>query len=269
MPESVNANVPYSRSAARHGLIRVQTLNLDLVFVFGPANVVDFFREAASAMPLAHWYVLTYLGGMPKKAGKKVWDDDSGFKDTPLSMSNVKPNNRVDLFLHQVLVDFLRGSNMEKIFERYAENLKIQVDENLNVGFEWVEYPDFFTFMTSQTTAPLLETICGPFLNKECPDFTTNLWEYNHYIADMLKGTPRWWKPKPYRLRKALLNDIKKWHSFANEDAEKRGPGDHSDGTFDPSWGTKFFRDRQAKFSKVDDFDADALATEDFAALWG
>jgi hypothetical protein len=58
---------------------------------------------------------------------------------------------------------------------------------------------------------------------------------------------------------------VKKWQKHAREsytDAALDTAGD------DPFWGTKFFRERQGMFLEMDGFDHDAVASEDFGAIW-
>ena len=55
------------------------------------------------------------------------------------------------------------------------------------------------------------------------------------------------------------------WLQYAREnytDAAVQPDGD------DPFWGTKFFKDRHKGFLKMDGFDHDAVASEEFGAIW-
>ncbi|KKY17551.1 putative nacht and ankyrin domain protein [Diplodia seriata] len=92
-------------------------------------------------------------------------------------------------------------------------------------------------------------------------------WEYNEWIPSFVKGLPRFVIPEAYAVRERLLASIKAWHCYATQESDKLET--MPTGEEDPFWGAKYFRDRQRTLLAVDDYDGDAMASEDLGSIWG
>ena len=93
-----------------------------------------------------------------------------------------------------------------------------------------------------------------------------NLWTLDHNIITFFTRVPRILAPGAYASRDSALAAIKNWHTWARENFDPASIGLDGD---DPYWGTKFFRERQGMFYKMEGFDADAIASEELAFIWG
>lgn len=62
-----------------------------------------------------------------------------------------------------------------------------------------------------------------------------------------------------------MLNAVKIWQQHARDNFDDTAVAADGD---DPFWGSSFFRERQEMFLEMDGFDYDAIASEDFGAIW-
>jgi hypothetical protein len=80
-----------------------------------------------------------------------------------------------------------------------------------------------------------------------------------------LIGIPWFLAPKAYADRRKVLNAVKTWQKHARDnftDSAIDADGD------DPFWGCRFFRERHQMFLEMDGYDYDAIASQDFGAIW-
>lgn len=61
------------------------------------------------------------------------------------------------------------------------------------------------------------------------------------------------------------MDAVKVWQQHARENFT--GSAVDADGD-DPFWGSSFFRERHGMFLQMDGFDHNAIASEDFGAIW-
>lgn len=102
----------------------------------------------------------------------------------------------------------------------------------------------------------------GPLMLEVNPDVMSVFRVYDSHILKFLFGRRRWMMPAAYRVRDCLREAFRRWHAEAHQKA-----GDQintlalEDPEYDPSWGSKFLRSRQAAMMKMD------LNANDRAAL--
>ncbi|EOD52225.1 putative abc transporter cdr4 protein [Neofusicoccum parvum UCRNP2] len=220
-------------------------------------------------------FVLRNMFGMAKAPARRYMLDNSGSGVRAHPKSNVLPHNRIDYRTHLCLQQFLLGSGLVPLFDRFHRLFSARL-ERLDVGLDsWVEMPDFVDFMAMEITPATVTAMCGPVLLQLSPDFPRLFWEYNDWIPSFSKGLPRFLIPRAYAVRDKLLGTIKAWHQYATEQTSKldtKPDGEaigEANGEADAFWGSKFFRERQQTLLAVDDYDADAIASEDFGSIWG
>ncbi|GME61257.1 nacht and ankyrin domain protein [Neofusicoccum parvum] len=220
-------------------------------------------------------FVLRNMFGMAKAPARRYMLDNSGSGVRAHPKSNVLPHNRIDYRTHLCLQQFLLGSGLVPLFDRFHRLFSARL-ERLDVGLDsWVEMPDFVEFMALEITPATVTAMCGPVLLQLSPDFPRLFWEYNDWIPSFSKGLPRFLIPRAYAVRDKLLGTIKAWHQYATEQTSKldtKPDGEaigEANGEADAFWGSKFFRERQQTLLAVDDYDADAIASEDFGSIWG
>ncbi|OJD40672.1 nacht and ankyrin domain protein [Diplodia corticola] len=253
--------------------LRIKLFTQEVVLLRGSGNIEQLWRQSRLSSSTAIFsFVLSYMFGMGKRAARRYQLDDSGANARPHPDSRVLPHNRIDYRTHQGLHQFLLGSGLAPLFDRFqrlfsARLARIEATGGTDGEGSWVEKADFFDFMALELTPATITAMCGPTLLRLSPDFPRLFWEYNEWIPAFSKGLPRLFIPKAYAVRDGLLESIKAWHRYATRETSKLEV--KPAGEEDPFWGSKFFRDRQSTLLAVDDYDEDAIASEDFGSIWG
>ncbi|KAJ5983938.1 hypothetical protein N7481_006037 [Penicillium waksmanii] len=201
---------------------------------------------------------------MSEKALEIYDKDDSGGSHRPYHGSTVEARNRVDYRSYQTISAFLGGNGLKSFWRRYQVNVTKRL-KNYQIGSQWKNLPDFLPFFETTISAALMDALCGEYLLKRSPNFLVDLWQLDRELDVLFKGTPKFLAPKVYATRERLLDAIKDWQSFAREYFLPSFIDSSGD---DPFWGSKFFRDRQDVFMEMDGMDYDAIASEDFGAIW-
>ena len=98
------------------------------------------------------------------------------------------------------------------------------------------------------------------------PTLTEDFWAFQEGVPAFLQRLPRWLRPGVYRDRDKMLDAIKRWHAFANEHSSFSRTG-HDDPDWDPYYGTKVVKARQAYLPEIEVMDADGRASEDLGLL--
>ncbi|KAL9012222.1 MAG: hypothetical protein Q9173_003000 [Seirophora scorigena] len=192
-------------------------------------------------------------------------DDDSGISPQPHAESNIVDKNRYYYQNRKAIVGFFNGPGLKSKGNRFMD-LLIKKIAILHLGQEWTEQDDLYTFVQKLLIGPAVEAICGPILLAQNPDFGNNFWQIDHDIYYFFKAYhPKWLAPGAYRNRSKLLNDVKSWHTLAQELFEESSI--ELDG-HDPFYGSPLMRTRQQYLTNVDGLDADAMASQDLGLLW-
>lgn len=256
-----------SQKAGPQAVYGLKILNKTLYFLYKPENVASIWKyKTTITTPVVTTFVLKTLFGMDFKAYNMYTMDTSGVSSKPKPETNVATNNRIDYLTHASFHKHLLGEGLPIFFQRFSASFVGRLP-SLNIQDEWMNFPDIMKFWMLPLTASMNEALVGPVLECSNPNFTRDLLKYFTYIQDLMKGLPAWYIPEAYRLRKNLIEDVKKWHAKAREgfretDIDKEGGAD-------PWWGSAFMRERQKMLEKVDNWDYDSLASSDFGVLWG
>lgn len=245
--------------------IRLSLFSMDLYLVQGADNIKDVFKNSwVSTSTFLHQFSLRNAFGMSEKALEIYDKDDSGGSHRPYPGSTVEARNRVDYRSYQTISQFLGGNGLKSFWRRYQVNVTKRLKDH-EVGSQWEGWPDFLPFFETTISAALMDALCGEYLLKRSPNFLVDLWQLDRELDVLFRGTPKLFAPKVYATRERLLDAIKDWQSFAREYFLPSFIDSSGD---DPFWGSKFFRDRQGVFMDMDGMDYNAIASEDFGAIW-
>lgn len=97
------------------------------------------------------------------------------------------------------------------------------------------------------------------------PDFVGDVWAMDENLMGFLVNLPRFMNPDAHQARQRAIEAVRDWHSWARDNFT---PESVDEAGNDPFWGTRFFRERQQIFSKMDGFCDDALASVDLSVVW-
>ena len=193
--------------------------------------------------------------------------DDSGPLLKPFPGSQVKPENRVRYLHTQVSHQHLAGVTGPEMGERYMRFLTRNISADTVVGIEWVDMPDLWLFVRDLVFPCSTEAIFGSSILSLNPTLTENFWAFHRRIPVLLQHWPRWLSPGAYKDRDIMLDAIKKWHTFAKEHSDFSRTG-KNDPDWDPYYGSKVVKARQAFLHKIEGMDSDGRASEDLGLLF-
>lgn len=237
----------------------------DVYILQGAKNIVALFKQHSLSAFAVHGLLLQYVFSLPERAAQVYFRDDSGEHQKPHTGSAVEPRNRVDFLTRSSFHKFLTGPGLAPLNARFEHNIIGRLG-SLAVSQEWTALPDFMDVFHHNVTSAVIDAMCGPFLLLENPTFTTNFWNLDDNLLNLFVRKPRFLASSAYKSRDSVHAAVKKWHSWAKQNFVAESIGADGD---DPYWGTMFFRDRQDMFFNMDGFDADAVASQELAFLWG
>lgn len=191
--------------------------------------------------------------------------DNSGIGKEPLPLSNVPPEHRVWHLTHQPIVDCLSGANLN-IFTESFHNSMIERIEQWDIGYQWTDMPDLFTFIYSEVMQVQLELLCGTFFLDLNPAFVRDFRHFHHAMIHLKKGLPRWMTPESCRARSVCLNGMKKWHKAVrlNDPDMLVDTGEIQN----PRFGNEIMRSRRRIMAKMEVMDDETAASADLGMLW-
>lgn len=193
--------------------------------------------------------------------------DNSGTAVNPRHGSNVRQENRINYLQHATAHKYLSGQSLLALSEQYTRVLDRNLDSlNCTTG-DWASYPDLYSFLQEYVSSAAIESLMGSEILRLNPDIVRDLWTFDANVPKFLKHLPEWLIPSAYRSRRRLLSAIKRWHAHANEhsDCSKTGPQDPE---WEPYFGSKLLRARQAYALKMEPMNADARASEDMGLMF-
>ncbi|KAH8723973.1 cytochrome P450 [Phaeosphaeriaceae sp. PMI808] len=247
--------------------VRVKILTYEFYIVQGAENIKTLFKRswACSSVPFVK-FALGYAFGLHSKALALYDKDDSGGSQTPHPGSTVEARNRIDYLVYHSLGRLLEGKGLTPFWNRFSGDITTRLhDLQSRLSSNWENQPDLMRFVGDEATSSMVNALCGPHLLRLNPTFLRDYWVFDRNLQTYLQGIPWIFAPRAYASRKRVLNAVKTWQKHAREhytDSALDANGD------DPFWGSSFFRDRQKMFLEMDGFDHDAIASEDFGAVW-
>ncbi|WQF90252.1 Putative cytochrome P450 [Colletotrichum destructivum] len=181
-------------------------------------------------------------------------------------------SNREDEHIHDqqagISIKFLSGQHLQGMSERYMSTLQKRLDAlPLEGEGQWLEIPDFYTWLRDQVTPTSIEAMFGSRLVEMYPDISTDFWKFDDNIANFSRNLPRWLIPNAYKNRDKLLANIKKWNilAHANTDCRKHGLEDPE---WDEHMGSRFIKARE-DIMKQHGLDDETVASENLGVLFG
>ncbi|KAI2463060.1 cytochrome P450 [Annulohypoxylon bovei var. microspora] len=247
--------------------VRVKILTQEFYVIWGPENVKAFFRNswACTSIPFVK-FALGYAFGLSSKALSLYDRDDSGGGPVPHEGSTVEARNRIDYRNYQTLIRFLEGKGLLPFWNRFTDNITQQLYGLYDrIGSDWDYRADLMDVVGDEATVSILNALCGPYLLRLNPHFLQDYWDFDRNLQTYLQGVPWFLAPRAYAVRKRVLDAVKAWQQHARHHYDESAVGADGD---DPFWGSSFFRERQDMFLEMDGYDYDAIASQDFGAIW-
>ena len=137
--------------------------NRKIFLVLGSKNISELWQNSSlSSSTAMYYFVLTNFFGMPKKAAKRITEDNSGFSAQPLPGTNIAKNNRIDHLVYHHLMKFLQGPGFDPFFDRFASKLTTHTAE-LDITSSWSDSDDFWKFVSFDNDAVAAEDLGAIF----------------------------------------------------------------------------------------------------------
>lgn len=245
--------------------VRLFFFNMQANVISGFDNLSAVWRANALDTKPAACLALQRFFHTPTAALKFWMADNSGASINPHPDSNVRPENRIYFHTNRSTHEFMAGKGLKLFANRFQDLLLKQVSKT-NIGNEWLEMPDLYSFVQVTLSTAAVEALCGPALLKLSPTWIQDFWEFDKSLPKFLSRFPRLFAPAAYKARGRCLEGIKSWHKYAQENFDESCI--EPDG-FDPFFGSSLMRSRQKIWANMEPMDADAIASEDLGILWG
>ncbi|KAI9879878.1 MAG: hypothetical protein M1830_006730 [Pleopsidium flavum] len=195
---------------------------------------------------------------------KIYYADDSGINPQPHPSSNTPFKDRYYFHTRRETVGFFNGPGLKHFGNRFQELLRKQISQ-LEIGHDWNEFADLYSFIQNLLISPAIEAMCGPTLIGQNPTFVDDFWKFDSNMLYFFRGCPRWLAQRAWKNRDRFLASLKNWHAYARENFEESCI--EADG-HDRFYGSPLMRSRQSYLPRIDPLDADALASQDLGLIW-
>ncbi|KAI0404662.1 cytochrome P450 [Xylaria palmicola] len=248
--------------------ISIRVGKLRFTLVANPEHIQSMFKNSRllSNKPVTI-YVLDHLLGASRKILSFYDADDSGLAAKARVGSNVRPEDRVYYFQIRTAHKYLSGQHLQALNERFMATLDRDF-EAMNIGEDWVEYPDLYRFLQLTVTHSSIETVFGSKLLELNPTFVEDFWEFEANAPKLLHAMPRFLIPLAFRVRDKLLRSFVKWHAHANSHFNCTITNSEEP-DWEPNFGSRLIRRRQDALLKMGPMDAEARASEDLGLMFG
>ena len=203
--------------------------------------------------------------GMSRKAADIYYKDTSGPRTKPNNGSETSPHNRIYYKTHETLLDGLLRQGLQPMTDRLEVELRSSIT-SLQISDDWTNFPDLMEFYQIFLGTVVIKTVFGSTLLSQNPDFVQDLWDFDPLVMNLARRLPIVFAPKAYRLRRKLLQCIKRWHTYARTHSAGYESDGDQDG--DPYWGCKMIRDRYATLCDTENQDHYSVASTDLAFIW-
>ncbi|EED13965.1 conserved hypothetical protein [Talaromyces stipitatus ATCC 10500] len=249
--------------------LRVNLLNDEIYLVQGSKNITSVFNNPVVTVTRAYGIVLKYCFGMDQNAVDVYVSDTSGSRHQPIPGSQTPSSRRVSYHTHENLVQGLLGSGLGPITYRMEASLLACLNKAVPNSPDWTYGEDLTTFFEEHLGTAILQTLFGPLLLSENPNFNRNLWQYDKQIMALAKRLPAWLIPGPYRLRDELIRAVMKWHQRATELSEASPENTlANESEVDAYWGSAMMRERHQMLLKIEGQDLESVASTDLGLIW-
>lgn len=204
---------------------------------------------------------------MPEENGLDIYRaDNSGPLERPCVGTNIPPHDRIDYIHHKAFQRGLVGPGLAPTTSRFHSAIRERIMALGDSSVEWRVVDDLFTLVGKAVSAGLTEAVFGPSLLRLHPDFIDNIWAFDGALPWLVRMIPRWVNPRPHRARDKALEQIRGWHSYANQKFREDCIGlDESD----PYWGSEMVRCLRRALDDNGKHSDEAMAAHDLGLIWG
>ncbi|KAG8528042.1 uncharacterized protein KY384_006958 [Bacidia gigantensis] len=247
------------------GIVALRFLTTRINFVTGSDNILTLWRSKDLDAKVVTAFSLSWFFATPKNSMNIYETDDSGINPKPHPASiGIEVKNRYYYQNRKAIVGFFNGTGLKSMAGRFSLLLGREIN-NMDLGSEWIPCKDLYRFIQDLVIGPAVESMCGPVLLDQNPNFGNDLWQLDEDIYYFFKGYPKWLVPAAFQNRSKLLNGMKMWHRYARDNFDESSieSDDH-----DRFYGSPLIRARQEYLSNFNEMDDDALASQDLGLLW-
>ncbi|KAI0806446.1 cytochrome P450 [Xylaria sp. FL0064] len=230
---------------------RVGILGCDIYLFQDLESIKAIWRASSLSSPIKiSIYTFKYFFGVPEMTLNVYRADNSGPYRKPYIGSNIPEDRRTDYLVHH----------------EFKEGLQTRIVE-VELSSKWTEFSDFQKFFRKLVGPSLIESIFGPALLRLSPSVIDDLYEFDANVPWLARALPSFIMPQPYRTREKLVDHIRRWHGYAQQQVSESSINVDGDG--DPYWGSAFIRNRHSIFSQVGAHDEDAVIALDLGLCFG
>ncbi|KAI5857357.1 cytochrome P450 [Durotheca rogersii] len=208
-----------------------------------------------------------YLLDIPDKVLEFYDADDSGMAAMPRKGSKTLQENRILYQQTHTAQKYLASPYLKPLADLFADTLHRSV-ELLEIGEDWVDYPDLYGLMQVTLARANIEAMMGSKFLELNPKLMEHFWEAKKNAPLYFQGWPRWLIPKAFRERDRVLEYVEKWHTYAFANGDWTNTGEN-DPDWDPIFGSKYVKIRLQYMLKMKPLDAHIRAKEDWGLMFG
>lgn len=227
----------------------------------GPENVVAYFKESRDLSTTLRGIVMVQrIFGCPGHL-LHIYEPKK-----PEIKSMSPPGEDIESLIHRSTNISLSGAHLDGLAARFQKFLIKQVENSESeIGSDWTAYPDLISFAEKQIFEAAICSMFGTSILSVNPTFADDFWSHSRSIGTLILGLPRWLSPAACRTRDKMLENVKRWHKYVDENCDIATLGDVD---WEPYYGSKFSRERQEVLTKRGLTDETAKAAEIFAYIW-
>ncbi|RYC57754.1 hypothetical protein CHU98_g8454 [Xylaria longipes] len=249
---------------------KISLIGFDLYIFQDRNSVSDILRHPNLSSPTSLYvFGARFLFGMPRRGVAAYVADDSGPSARPFPGSNVPPEKRVDYILHRAFNHAWTGPFLDPAARRFMKTFTSHV-RDIGLSGEWIYVADFFILFGKPISASVTETVFGPSILSLNPDIIETAWALDKVIPWLFRQVPSFLMPHPYRLRKKMAKQIRRWYAYSRQWFTESSIDPDGDG--DPFWGSEIVRRLQRELLRNGNrglIDDECFAAHDIGLIWG
>jgi len=214
--------------------------------------VVEYFKKSRDLDGNAMNLVGLHSFGCPPDDIKRFGADASGGHVRPApGFEHLDNKDRIWYTQHRDFHSLLTGASLDAMTTKFVEVFSRRVKTTSRVrGTEWIEMPDFYTFLRDELFCATTQALCGDHFFEVNPDFNDLFWDMDRGMLPILRRLPRWMAAKSYGDRDRALAAVAEWHRVSNErfdwDDKEQVAAD-----WEPVFGARLMRARQRMFKDL------------------
>ena len=239
---------------------------MDNIVFTRPEDIVHIFEKSAilTANPVRKLVSNTF--DVPQESRVLFAADETGLRRKASQGPGppIKQEYRVDYLMHTFITHFLSGPSLGPLANRFTENL-IRRLEAEDVGDEWKDFPDLWTFIRDHMFHASITAMFGDQLFKIAPQFGEDFWKFEDRVPELAKGLPKWLNRSGIDARDRCLASVQSWGIYLKEQSNVTP---RSDPVYDPVFGSDIVQKRHDAFAKIASMSPKAIACEDLGLIW-